>query len=268
MMQDSILDMLEHEDPFWAALVICQQLEQDVDIDHYHLLLDSLVEQCRIELSGKTDLSAFKSFVSLFYRELLFSAPRLSKTSPELCLMNHVLELRQGMSVSLAIVFSFLARRLGFDVHGINFPGHFLLCWQQNATRQFYLDPLNGNLLSYEDLEKLYFAIVDEDEFDNNLLTPCDTKQVIVRLLNNLKVALMDEQHFSLALQCSDLLIALCPDDPYERRDRGFLLHQLNCFQVALADYRHFIKECPTDPAAQILKLQLKHLQPLPVVFH
>jgi regulator of sirC expression with transglutaminase-like and TPR domain len=66
-----------------------------------------------------------------------------------------------------------------------------------------------------------------------------------------------------------ELLVNLCPNDPYERRDRGFLLHQLDCTQVAIADYQYFIRKCPKDPATQLLQAQLQQLsEQVPDVFH
>jgi regulator of sirC expression with transglutaminase-like and TPR domain len=63
-------------------------------------------------------------------------------------------------------------------------------------------------------------------------------------------------------------LLSLNPDDPLQRRDRGFLLHQLDCFKVAVDDYRYFVEQCPKDPAAKILKLQLEKIDVVNNVLH
>ena len=79
----------------------------------------------------------------------------------------------------------------------------------------------------------------------------------IVRLLHNLKVSYINEKCYSEALTAVELLVNLCPNDPYERRDRGFLLHPLDYTQV---DYQYFIHKCPKDPATQLLQAQLQQL--------
>ena len=95
----------------------------------------------------------------------------------------------------------------------------------------------------------------------------CD--ETIVRLLHNLKASYINEKRYSDALTAVELLVNLCPNDPYERRDRGFLLHRLDCTQVAIADYQYFIRKCPKDPVTQLLQAQLQHLcEQVPVVFH
>jgi len=73
---------------------------------------------------------------------------------------------------------------------------------------------------------------------------------------------------FDQALKCVDLLIELRPEDPFERRDRGFLLHQLDCFKVAYDDYQYFVEQCPKDPAAQLLKMQLEKITVVDNVLH
>ena len=60
----------------------------------------------------------------------------------------------------------------------------------------------------------------------------------------------------------------LNPNDPFERRDRGFLLHQLDCFKVAYDDYQYFVEQCPKDPAAQLLKLQLDKISISDTILH
>jgi regulator of sirC expression with transglutaminase-like and TPR domain len=91
---------------------------------------------------------------------------------------------------------------------------------------------------------------------------------ILVEYLSALKNTLIREQAFDKALLCVDVLLSLNPDDPHQRRDRGFLLHQLDCFKVAVDDYRYFVEQCPTDPAAQLLKLQLDNITLSDPTFH
>ena len=91
---------------------------------------------------------------------------------------------------------------------------------------------------------------------------------LIVKHVSSLKNSLIREEQFPQALKCVDILIALRPEDPFERRDRGFLLHQLDCFKVAYDDYQFFVENCPKDPAAQLLKMQLDKITIADTVLH
>jgi len=127
-------------------------------------------------------------------------------------------------------------------------------------------EPISGESLNGQQLDHRMDDIDVEHEFD--YLSPMENQSIIVEYLTSLKKALINELMFDKALKCVDIILALRPDDPFERRDRGFLLHQLDCFKVAYDDYQFFVKECPQDPAAQLLKLQLDHITIAKTVLH
>jgi regulator of sirC expression with transglutaminase-like and TPR domain len=244
----------------------CQPIEQSNKVLAW-------VEQARVYLgSDRIDVANFKRLVSYFYVELAFSGDERNYFACEYSLVNQVLDFRTGIPVSLAIVFQAIAQPLGFAVSGVNFPGHFLLKCQFVDHPALYVDPLNGNYLSQPDLAALYFSILqqmEDEKMPEEALNEASCDETIVRLLHNLKASFINEKNYSQALTAVELLVNLCPNDPYERRDRGFLLHQLDCTQVAIADYQYFIRQCPQDPARQLLEVQLQQLcEQHPVVLH
>lgn len=127
-------------------------------------------------------------------------------------------------------------------------------------------DPVNGESLDWHQLDYRMDELggdpseMELDTIDNNVL--------IIEHLTALKNALIKELSFDQALKCVDILIELRPEDPFERRDRGFLLHQLDCFKVAYDDYQYFVEQCSKDPAAQLLKLQLDKITLVDNVLH
>jgi len=127
-------------------------------------------------------------------------------------------------------------------------------------------DPISGESLNWEELDQRL------DELDGDpseaFLAPMESQSVIVEYLVALKNSLINELKFDEALKCVDLVLSFRPNDPFERRDRGFLLHQLDCFKVAYDDYQFFVKKCPEDPAAQLLKLQLDKITITDTVLH
>ncbi len=241
--------------------------------DDYQNKADLMIEQAK-RFIGSTDITAanFKQFIQFFYVELLFSGDEKNNLSCEHCLLNNVLDYRTGVPVSLAIVFQSMASKMGFDVCGVNFPGHFLIKCRLRHHPNIYLDPLNGKQLTRQDLESLYFTILNEiedEKMPDEALDEASCDETIVRLFHNLKASYINEKRYSQALTAVEFLVDLCPNDPYERRDRGFLLHQLDCTQVAMVDYQYFIRKCPKDPATQLLQAQLQQLSELaPAIFH
>jgi regulator of sirC expression with transglutaminase-like and TPR domain len=231
------------------------------------------VKQAKAYLGcDQTTPNNFSRLIQFFYLELAFSGDEKHYFTCQYSLLNHVLDYRTGIPISLAIVFKSMAKSLGFEVYGVNFPGHFLLKCKFDGYPTVYIDPLNGKQLSRNDLESLYFSILHEmedEKMPEEALQETTCDETIVRLLHSLKASFINEKNYPNALAAVELLVNLCPDDPYERRDRGFLLHQLDCTQVAIADYQYFIRQCPKDPANQLLQAQLQQLtEQTPEVFH
>ncbi|MDU0355547.1 tetratricopeptide repeat protein [Paraglaciecola aquimarina] len=216
--------------------------------------------------------SSFHKFIRYFYVNLAFSGTEQNEFSLPPNLLNQVMDYRTGIPVTLSIVFEALAKAVGFNVCGVNFLGHFILKCQFENEDTIYLDPLNGKQLQRQDLHALYFSILQEIENEvmpEEALNEASCAETIIKLLHNLKTCYMNEKSYAPALMVVEFLVALCPNNPYERRDRGFLLHKLDCTQVAIADYQYFIRKCPKDPCAEVLQVQLEQLnEQLPVVFH
>jgi regulator of sirC expression with transglutaminase-like and TPR domain len=261
-------------DYLMASLHLASMFQPDsCQPDDYQRKVELWIEQAKVHVgSPDTSPENFKRFIQFFYVDLAFSGDETNYFSCQYSSLDYVLDYRTGIPVSLAIVFQSMGKRLGFDVCGVNFPGHFLIKCRFNHYPEIYLDPLNGKQLSRQDLESLYFSIlheIEDEKMPEEALDEASCDETIVRLLHNLKASYINKKCYSEALTAVELLVKLCPNDPYERRDRGFLLHQLDCTQVAIADYQYFISKCPKDPATQLLQVQLQQLsEQVPDVFH
>ena len=138
-----------------------------------------------------------------------------------------------------------------------------LCCDEQYAI---IFDAVTGESLDWHEID-LRLSELDGDPSQHDF-TSMDRHVILVEYLSSLKTALIREKLFEKALLCVDLLLSLNPDDPLQRRDRGFLLHQLDCFKVAYDDYQYFVEQCPKDPAAQLLKLQLDKISISDTILH
>lgn len=138
-----------------------------------------------------------------------------------------------------------------------------LCCDEQYAI---VFDPVTGESLDWHELDIRFDELEGDPSQDE--LTSMNRQAILVEYLSALKHVLIREQVFDKALLCVDVLLSLTPDDPLQRRDRGFLLHQLDCFKVAVDDYRYFVEQCPKDPAAQLLKIQLDKITLNEPTFH
>lgn len=269
----SLKEAIKNQDTLTASLLVASHFSPDVSAADYKTRVDVLTRAVVDDMIlFKNDEHGFKELVKRFYTKLAFSGSDDDFFSSKYSLLNEVIDYRTGIPVTLSILFCHIANTLGFEVSGVNFPGHFLIRYQPSKDRALFVDPLNGKFLNWQELEKLYFSIlgdIEEEEMPAEAIAAAEPQEIVQRLLQNLKAAFIKEEKYQAALATIEMLIYFCPDDPYERRDRGYLLHQLECPQVAMADYQYFIRQCPQDPAAQLLKLQIRHLSSAPqMVFH
>ncbi|PJG57947.1 SirB1 family protein [Aeromonas cavernicola] len=203
-----------------------------------------------------------------FYHRLGFHGNWRDYFSANNCDMAQVLLRRQGMPVSLGILIIQLGRKLGLGVEGICFPGHFLLSFSGEEGK-VYVDPFTGDELSLSHIELLLRgSLGDLATLTPDHLQPADQWEIIERLLNVCKGALLREERMTEALRCSELLLRMKPGDPLEIRDRGFIFEQLDCPRFAADDFEYFIEQCPDDPVADMLKMQLASLDLSPKPLH
>ena len=87
-----------------------------------------------------------------------------------------------------------------------------------------------------------------ELSFEPGLLASVGKRDMIARLLNNLKGAYLRNGQDDLALAAVDRLILLDPTDLGEMRDRGLLLYRLHHYGRALDCLRGYLDASPNAP--------------------
>ena len=165
--------------------------------------------------------------------------------------LNAVLERRLGIPITLALVYMEVARRAGLTVRGVSFPGHFLMRVDAAApdADDLILDPFGGGAeLDDDDFRRLLAQHLGpgvsetETAVDPALLRPCSPRQMLARMLNNLKRTYIDLRSFPQARRVSALLLVVDPKLLSELRDRGLLAYHLDDFPAALRDLEEYLR--------------------------
>lgn len=234
-----------------TALLIAQSEYPDVDIDAYEQQLQSIAERLEIELLGKRDahspLRVPLTINQLLYRELGFRGNDTAYDDPRNLYLNHVLDERSGIPVTMAIVYTEVCQRAGLDVRPVGLPGHVICRYQPPGTDDdrdaILLDVFNfGRVLSERDCRVLVRNIYGTDEpFRDHYLTTMTPRQVVQRLLHNLKVGYLRRGDEERAARVIDLTLTLFPWDLDEIRDRGMLRERLGELSLALEDLERYI---------------------------
>ena len=176
--------------------------------------------------------------------------------------LNEVLDRRMGIPISLGTVYMEVGRRAGLDVEGVNFPGHFLLRVavlpddRLRSSRDYLIiDPFNGGALLDEDdcRELLRQRGGDDDGFDRRVLARASRRQIVTRMLVNLKRLYVRMRSFPQARFVSELLLMLDPSSLTELRDRGLLAYHVDDLGSALRDLESYLRQVPKGPSLDAL---------------
>jgi len=244
------------------ALIAAEEAGLESEVATCLLQLTRMAEWIAAEMNETQGEAAYRELLSLFFGPLGFNGDWQGYYAFRNCLLSEVLDRRCGIPVTLGIVLMHLGKRLGLPFTGICFPGHFMLAFPVAAGEWRYVDPFTG-----EGRDRAWLAaklkgakgglakLTEED------LEAADNRAIFTHLLNVLKAALIREERLAEALHCSELLLRMEPDNPYEIRERGFLLHQLDCVAAACADYRYFMEQCPDDPVTKVLQMQISAME-------
>ena len=150
---------------------------------------------------------------------------------PRNSLLDQVMDHRQGIPISLSLLYIEIARRVNFNVMGISLPGYFLV---KPATRkaEYYIDAFNqGRIMNDADCaEKLRSLYGDSLPLQDSFLAPVDRKQILNRMLYNLKNLYLEKNNHERALCIVDKILHITPESPSELRDRGILHYRFEAF--------------------------------------
>lgn len=163
-------------------------------------------------------------------------------------LLPDVVQRRTGIPLTLSIVYMTVARAAGIEMFGVSFPGHFLVRVPHEAgddtSEPLILDPFDGGCaLDRESLRALLVAHAGlETPWDDTLLRPCSSRQIAVRMLNNLKRLYVGMRSFPQAWIVTDAIVEIGGADPEDIRDRGLLAYHLDDFRSALDDLERYVR--------------------------
>ncbi len=239
--------VLEHEQN-WLEQYSIEQVEQELA-----QLLDVLVGKKQTNLSDQDNLY---KLIDVLIDEIGFTGPGLQML-PESALSNlsFCIMHRTGNELTLAIVFCYLLSKLEYKAMLSDVDDGIALVVQLTHSEYIVIDPLSGvteYLISQQDVKE---HLTNEI---SRYANPYDLDELLKIVLTDQKLAMLDEGLYVEALKCVECLMELLPEDPYERRDRGLVLNQLNCEAWAKEDLDYFVKACPNDPMASFIRLQLE----------
>jgi len=205
-----------------------------------------------------------------FFQELGFAGNVNDYHDPHNSYLHRVLSTRRGIPITLAVVYIELATQIGLTARGVSFPGHFLVKLRMHTGRQHgevVIDPFTGQSLSRDELDELLAPYKRnrglQGDFDVPLglfLQAATGREVIGRMLRNLKEIHRNAGDWSRLLGVMHRLVVLLPQGWEERRDRGLVLAELGECEAAARDLRAYLDHSFDAPDRALIAERLRGL--------
>jgi len=252
-----------------AALALAQDAYPDLDVQGVLAEIDALMVRLKRRLTSDADVvQKLQMLNQFFYRELGFAGNLNDYYDPDNSYLNIVLSKRRGIPISLAVLYLEMAQQIGLAARGVSFPGHFLLRVTM-AGGEVMMDPVSGEALNETEMIEMLepFVAGSVTQGDSvaktlrGLLQPARPREIIARMLHNLKGIYMQTERWQRLLAVQQRLVILLPYDIEERRDRGLASARLNFVRAALEDLQYYLDERPDAEDAAMVESQLAELR-------
>jgi regulator of sirC expression with transglutaminase-like and TPR domain len=253
----------EQIDLGWAALAIAKQEYPELTIEDCLSQLNRFGQA--VELRIGDDKNPYRTVAALntvLFKQLGFEGNRDEYYDPKNSFLNDVIARRKGIPITLAVMYMEVARRVGLSLDGVGFPGHFLVKYQ-DTDGEIIIDVFNkGEILAREDLDRLLQQLYrGRLSYQSEFVTALGKRDILRRLLNNLKLIYLRKGEALKALPVLDQLVILNPRAADDIRDRGFLYMKLESYMRAMEDLESYLRLVPDADDAAIIKTQLESLK-------
>lgn len=228
------------EGALWLAAEDCPE----VDVQAALRTVEDLAAELRTRLGGRRGGAAIAAVHELLRERV--GLRRSGGADPRTHYLHTVLDRGAGIPISCAVLWIAVGRRAGLDVEGIGLPGHFGV-----RVDGVLAEPSDGEVLDDEAARLLVAAATRARvvELQPSWLDPVPSRLMLARMSRNLRGCYSSLERWDMALRAADRCVALLPDEPSERRDRGLLLWRSGLNTAALSDLRHYLDCAPGDAA-------------------
>lgn len=238
----------ENIDLVRAALTIARTEYPDLDIDSYVARVDELARLVEARIPDVGDATqTIAALNHTLFDEAGLRGNREEYYDPRNSFLNDVLDRRLGIPITLALIYMEVGGRLGFPLFGVGMPGHFLLKHYDIDGRETLVDCFNGGgILSPQDCQRRLDEIYSgQMTLRPEFLFAVSRRQILTRILNNLKTVHLSTRNFRKALPLVDLVLVIYPRSPEDVKQRALLRHSLGYNSGAVEDLEQYLRMSP-----------------------
>lgn len=214
---DASIDLAE------AAFALAMLDEPVAALSRYRWHIDDLVTRTGVRAEKARDAEAqARALARVIYEEAGYEGDREAYDHPDNANLIRVIDRRRGLPVTLGLLYIHIGEALGWQVSGLNLPGHFVLRLTAEEGR-VVLDPFNGGaVLDTPGLRLILKRARGADaELEPSYLVEVGKRDVLIRLQNNLKTRALADGHVERAAEILKRMTAIAPREARLWFERG-----------------------------------------------
>jgi regulator of sirC expression with transglutaminase-like and TPR domain len=230
-----------------ACLLIAQLDDPEVDVAAYLRQVDRMAAEIRANLPDKADRpQRLKALDKYLFEQNGFHGSRYEYYHAANSHMHRVIDDRVGLPITLSVLYMDLARRLDVELLGIGLPGHFVVRLADPPDNDMtWIDVFHeGRRLSRADAAKRVRETAGVELVEEHL-EPVSGKQILLRVLGNLRGLAERRADREAMLRYLDAQLAIEPEDVAARGARSIILFETGRHAASLDELDEILRQQP-----------------------
>lgn len=224
--------------------------------------VDGLIARAKdVAQRATTARQQARVLAQVLYEEAGYEGDRADYDHPDNANMARVIERRRGLPVALGLLYIHVGTKLGFDVHGLAVPGHFVVRVAAGGERVI-LDPFNGGAQVDTPQLRLLLkrALGPDAELAPAHLVEVSKRDVLVRLQNNIKSRALAQHDLARAARVLERMTLIAPDEATLWYERGIIEGEIGHLAAAATALKACLERARDTTLKQTARMALAEL--------
>ncbi len=214
-------------DLFRAALLIAKLDNPDLEIDDYVQEAERHARRVKsaiaVESTEDEKLAALNRYL---FEEQGFHGSRTDYANRSNSYVNEVMDDREGLPITLSVLYVEIARHLGLNVVGVGMPSHFLVRHEPVQGNAQLVDVFDrGRRITPDEARTMYEGLSDIP-WQDSFLKSNTPEATLERMLRNLLSLSFETNEISRSLRYTEAVLVISPDSARDHFIRGVFCYQ------------------------------------------